>query len=109
MKIEVLKDIRLAEEDYKSTISEAQEKRKTITSSAELEADNVIQKAHIEAEEYKKQQMTNARKEADNRYERIISEGKAETLALENRGQQNLPRAVDLLVTRFREQLHVSS
>ncbi|NLV26248.1 MAG: ATPase [Methanomicrobiales archaeon] len=109
MKIEVLKDIRLAEEDYKKMISEAQEKRKTITTSAELEADNMIQKAHADAEEFKKQRIADARKEADNRYQRIISDGKAEAMALENKGRQNLPKAVDLLVSRFREQLNVSS
>jgi V/A-type H+-transporting ATPase subunit G/H len=101
MKIEVLKDIRLAEEDYKKMISEAQEKRKTITTSAELEADNMIQQAREDAEEFKKQRIADARKEADNR--------KAEAMALENKGRQNLPKAVDLLVSRFREQLHVSS
>jgi V/A-type H+-transporting ATPase subunit G/H len=109
MKIEVLKDIRLAEEDYKKMISEAQEKRKTIIASAELEADNMIQKAHADAEEFKKQRIADARKEADNRYQRIVSDGKAEAMALENKGRQNLPKAVDLLVSRFREQLNVST
>ena len=109
MKIEVLKDIRLAEEDYKKMISEAQEKRKTITNSAELESDNMIQKAHADAEEFKKQRIADARKEADNRYQRIVSDGKAEAMALENKGRQNLPKAVDLLVSRFREQLNVST
>ena len=109
MKIEVLKDIRLAEEDYKKMISEAQEKRKSITTGAELEADNLVLKAQEDAESYKKQRIAEARKEADNRYQRIINDGKAEATALENRGRQNLSKAVDLLVTRFREQLHVSS
>jgi V/A-type H+/Na+-transporting ATPase subunit G/H len=109
MKIEVLKDIRLAEEDYKKMISEAQEQRKTITSNAELEADNMIQKAYSDAEEFKKQRIAEARKEADNRYQRIVSDGKAEAMALENKGRENLPKATDLLVTRFREQLNVSS
>ena len=109
MKIEVLKDIKNAEEDYKKMISEAQDKRKTITTSAELEADNMIKQAHVDAEEFKKQRIADARREADNRYQRIISDGKAEVMALENKGRQNLPKAVDLLVSRFREQLHVSS
>ncbi|HWQ64497.1 MULTISPECIES: ATP synthase archaeal subunit H [Methanospirillum] len=109
MKIEVLKDIKNAEEDYKKMISQAQERRKSLIASAELEADNLIHKAQEDAEEFKKQQIADARKEAEMRHARIISDGKAEAVALESRGRQNLAKAVDLLVTRFKEQLNVSA
>lgn len=108
MKIEVLKDIKNAEEDYKKMISQAQERRKTLVASAELEADNLVQKAQEDAEEFKKQQITDARSRAQMKHDKIISDGKAEAVALESRGRQNLAKAVDLLVTRFKEQLNVS-
>ena len=109
MKIEVLKDIKNAEEDYKKMISQAQEQRKSLIASAELEADNLVQKAQEDAEEFKKQQIADARNQATMRHDKIISDGKAEALALESRGRQNLTKAVDLLVTRFKEQLDVSA
>ncbi|HWQ67546.1 MAG TPA: ATP synthase archaeal subunit H [Methanospirillum sp.] len=109
MKIEVLKDIKNAEEDYKKMISEAQERRKSAIANAELEADNQVQKAHTDAEEYKKQRIADARSQATMRYEKIVSDGKSQAVALESRGRQNLAKAVDLLVSRFREQLNVSA
>ena len=109
MKIEVLKDIRKAEEDYKLAIQEASEKRRTMIGNAELEADNLIQKAHADSEEFKKQRIIEAKQQAGVRYEKILADGNAQAAALESRGRQNLPRAVDLLTARFREQLHVSS
>ena len=69
----------------------------------------MIQKAQEDAEEFKKQQIADARKQAESRHGKIISDGKAEAVALESRGRQNLAKAVDLLVTRFKEQLNVSA
>ena len=89
-------------------ISEAQEKRKTITTSAELEADNMISRP-VKMLKSSKNSGLQMHGRNDNRYQRIVSDGKAEAMALENKGRQNLPKAVDLLVSRFREQLHVSS
>lgn len=109
MKIEVLKDIKKAEEDYKKMISEAEEKRRITIASAELEADNQVQKAHDDALEFKKQRIAEARREAQSRYEKIISDGRAEAMTLESKGRQNIKKAVDLLMSRFKEQLHVSS
>jgi V/A-type H+-transporting ATPase subunit G/H len=109
MKIEVLKDIKNAEEEYKKMISQAQEQRKSVVASAELEAENLAQKAQEDAEEFKKQRIADARNQAAIRHDKIISDGKAEAIALESRGRQNLAKAVDLLVTRFKEQLNVSS
>ena len=90
-------------------ISQAQEQRRTFITSADLEADNLIQKAQEDAEEFKKQQIADARNQSVMKRDRIVSEGKANAMALESRGRQNLAKAVDLLVTRFKEQLNVSS
>ncbi|MFH0967064.1 MAG: ATPase [Methanobacteriota archaeon] len=109
MKIEVLKDIKNAEEDYKKMISQAQEQRKSLVASADLEADNMIHTAHEDAEEFKKQRIADSRSQATIRHDKIISGGKAEAVALESRGRQNLAKAVDLLVNRFKEQLNVSA
>ncbi len=109
MKIEVLNDIKNAEEDYKKMISEAQEKRKSTIAGAELEAENILIKARDDAEEFRKQRISEAHSQAGARYEKIISDGKDSVMILEQKGRNNLGIAVDLLVTRFREQLHVSA
>jgi len=109
MKIEVLKDIKNAEEEYKKLVSQAQEQRKSLIASAEQESDNLIQKAQGDAEVFKKQQIADARSLATIRHDKIVSDGKAEAVALESKGRQNLANAVDLLVNRFKEQLNVSA
>ena len=109
MKTEVLKDIKKAEEEYQSMISKAQEETKHNRSQAELEADNLVTKAQSNAEKYKKLKLEEARQQAAQKHAEIINNGKQRALALKEKGQKNLSKAVQLLVLRFREQLHVSA
>lgn len=109
MKVEVLKDIKNAEDEYKSTIAAANETRRTLIASAEIEADNIVQDATKQAEEYKKQCIADARSQATATYDKIVRDGKEQAAALESKGRQNLDKAIELLVTRFKEQLNVSA
>jgi V/A-type H+-transporting ATPase subunit G/H len=109
MKVEVLKDIKNAEDEYKSTIAAANETRRTLIASAEIEADNIVQDATKQAEEYKKQCIADARSQATAAYDKIVRDGKEQAAALESKGRQNLDKAIELLVTRFKEQLNVSA
>jgi len=109
MKVEVLKDIRHAEDEYKSIIAAANETRRTLIASAELEADNLVQDATKQAEEYKKQCIADARSQATETYDNIVRKGKDQAAALESKGRQNVDKAIELLVTRFKGQLNVSS
>lgn len=109
MKVEVLKDIRHAEDEYKSIIAAANETRRTLIASAELEADNLVQDATKQAEEYKKQCIADARSRATETYEQIVRKGKDQAAALESKGRQNVDKVIELLVTRFKGQLNVSS
>src|SRR5271157_4612515 len=107
MKTEVLKDIKTAEEEYRTMIRNAEAEKKKSLADAELEADNLLLKAKSNAEEYKKKRMADARQRAEEAHARIIREGGQRAAALKERGSRNLDRAVELLVSRFREQLHV--
>jgi len=109
MKIEVLKDIKKAEEEYKTMISEAEAGRVKALADAQLEGDNLIQKAHVEAEEYKKKRIADAKSTAAFRYDAIVKKGRDQAAVLEQKGRQNIDKAVELLVSRFKEQLHVQS
>ena len=108
MKTEVLKDIKTAEEEYRTMIRNAGAEKKKSLADAELEADNLLLKANSSAEEYKKKRMADARQQAEETHARIIREGGQRAAALKERGSRNLDRAVELLVSRFREQLHVT-
>jgi len=107
MRTEVLRDIKKTEEEYRTMIQTAQDERRHKRSQAELEADNLVTKAQTNAEEYKKLKLEEARRQAASRHAAITKEGEAKAAALRHKGAQQRNKAVQLLVVRFREQLHV--
>jgi V/A-type H+-transporting ATPase subunit G/H len=109
MKIEVLKSIKQSEETYKETISQANADRERRISAARMEADNMVIAASASTEEYKKKLLSDAREEAARKREEIIRKGDERAAALRARGKKNLEKAVALLISRFREQLHVTA
>lgn len=109
MKTDVLKSIRETEEEYQTMIRDAQAERKKNLSDAELEAENLIIKAQKSADDYRNQRLAEARAQAQNRYTEIVKEGEARAEVLKASGSKNLPEAVDLIVARFKEQLHVKA
>jgi len=109
MKTEVLKDIKKAEEEYLSLISKAQDEKKQKHSQAELESDNLVVKAQSNSEQYKKLKLEEARHQAALKHAEIIKNGNQRAAALKEKGEKNLSKAVQLLVLRFKEQLHVSA
>ena len=109
MKTEVLDDIKKTETEYQSMIGTAQEEKKKRHSQAELEADTLITKAQSNAEQYKKLKLEEARHQAAQKHADIIREGNQRSAALKEKGTKNLSKAVQLLVSRFKEQLHVGA
>ena len=109
MRTEVLRDIKKTEEEYRSGIHTAQEERRHRRSQAELEADNLVTKAQGNAEEYKKLKLEEARRQAAEKHAEIIRQGDQRAAALKEKGAQHLSKAVQLLVMRFKEQLHAHS
>jgi len=109
MKTEVLRDIKKTEEEYQKTITSAQEEKRHRHSQAELEADNLVTKAQSNAEQYKKLKLEEARHQAALKHAEIIKSGNQRAAAIREKGSKNLPKAVQLLVSRFKEQLHVKA
>jgi V/A-type H+-transporting ATPase subunit G/H len=109
MKTEVLRDIKKTEEEYQKTISAAQEEKKHRHSQAELESDNLIAKAQSNAEQYKKLKLEEARQQAAIKHAEIIKSGNERAAAIMAKGAPHLSKAVQLLVARFKEQLHVNA
>ncbi len=109
MKTEVLQKIKLTESEYEKMISEANAERRRNAAHAELEADNLVMKATHDAEEYKKARLAEIRENAARKRDEILREGRNRADELRQRGSRNLPKAAELLVSRFRERLHVHS
>ncbi|HUW85906.1 MAG TPA: ATPase [Methanoregula sp.] len=109
MKTEVLRDIKKTEEEYQKTISAAQEEKKHRHSQAELESDNLIAKAQSNAEQYKKLKLEEARQQAAIKHAEIIKSGNERAAVIMAKGAPHLSKAVQLLVVRFKEQLHVNA
>jgi V/A-type H+-transporting ATPase subunit G/H len=109
MKTEVLQKIKLTESEYEKMISEAVAEARRTSAHAELEADNLVMKATHDAEEYKKARMAEMRENASRRREEILKEGRERAAELRQRGSRNLEKAASLLVSRFKERLHVHS
>jgi V/A-type H+-transporting ATPase subunit G/H len=109
MRTEVLRDIKKTEEEYQTMIRAAQDERKLKRSQAELEADNLVTKAQGNVEEYRKLKLDEARRQAALRHAEVIQEGDQRAAALKEKGAPHLSKAVQLLVARFKEQLHVKA
>lgn len=109
MKTEVLQKIKLTESEYEKMISEAVAEAKRTSAHAELEADNLVMKATHDAEEYKKARMAEVRENAARRREEILKDGRVRAAELRQKGSRNLEKAASLLVSRFKERLHVHS
>jgi V/A-type H+-transporting ATPase subunit G/H len=109
MKTEVLKSIKEAESQCKSTITAAQTEREQILANARLEADNLIAKATSIAEDYKKQRLSDARNVAAVKHATIVEQGKKDAYTTIEQGSKKLPQAISLFVERFKEKLHVSA
>jgi V/A-type H+-transporting ATPase subunit G/H len=109
MKSEILNEIKKAEDAYRALIAEAQAEKKRSLASAELEADNLVMKATHNAEEYKKKRLAEARDRAATQRAAIIGDGEQRAAAIAEKGRNNLDRAVNLLVSRFKEQLHAGT
>ncbi|HJK02466.1 MAG TPA: ATPase [Methanocorpusculum sp.] len=109
MKTEVLKSIKETEAQCKSTITAAKNEREQILANARLEADNLIAKAIIIAEDYKKQRLSDARNVATAKHAAIVEQGKVKADTIIAEGSKKLPQAIELLVERFKERLHVSA
>ena len=110
MKTEVLKDIKTAEEEYRTMIRDAEADKKKSLANAELEADNLIVKGE---QAPRKSTRRNAwpmpGQQLKSHMPGLSRKAKNAPLRSRNTGGKNLDRAVELLVTRFKEQVHVKA
>ena len=106
MKTEVLKAIRKAEEEYQAEIAKAKADRERRIAAASLEADGLVMKASTGTEEYKKQRLEEARREAARRREAVLRAGEQQAALLREQAGKKLDGAVRLLMKRFEAEVY---
>ena len=106
MKTEVLQAIRKAEEEYQAEIAKAKAEKERRISAATLEADSLVMRARAETEEYKKQRLDEARREAARRREAITRAGEQQASLLREQAGKKLAGAVSLLMKRFEAEVY---
>jgi V/A-type H+-transporting ATPase subunit G/H len=106
MKTEVLHAIKKAEEEYEKEIALAKAEKERRIAAATLEADALVMKARTGTEEFKKQRLEEARKEAARRREAITRGGENQATLLREQSGKNLDAAVRLLVQRFEAEVN---
>ena len=106
MKTEVLKAIRRAEEEYQAEIAGAKAERERRIAAATLEADSLVMKARTGTEEYKRQRLEEARREAGRKREAIMRSGEQQAALLREQAGKKLDGAVRLLVKRFEAEVY---
>jgi V/A-type H+-transporting ATPase subunit G/H len=106
MKTEVLRAIKKAEEEYQKEITDAKAEKERLLAAAALEADSLVMKARTGTEEFKKQRLEEARREAARRREAITREGEHQAALLREQSGKNLDAAVRLLVQRFEAEVY---
>ncbi|MBP2146344.1 V/A-type H+-transporting ATPase subunit G/H [Methanofollis sp. W23] len=109
MKSEVLKSIKQAEEEYKSMVSTAHAENKQKVADARAEAERIIEKATADAEAYKKTRLADAKTAATKKRAEILKDGEQQAEKIKANSLANVDKAVEYLVSRFKEQLHVSA
>ena len=106
MKTEVLEAIRKAEKEYEAEIAQAKAERERRIAAATLEADGLIMKARSGTEEYKKQRLEEARREAGRRRDAIMRAGEQQAALLREQAGKKLDAAVRLLMKRFEAEVY---
>lgn len=109
MKSEILTSIKQIEEECRTMLSAAKAEQERRIAGAKLEADNLVMKARVDTEEYKKKRFADARGDAAKRRDAIIKEGDDRAAHLRARGKTNIGKAVALMVSRFKEQVHAKA
>jgi V/A-type H+-transporting ATPase subunit G/H len=106
MKTEILMAIKKAEEEYQKEIAGAKAEKERRIAAATLEADSLVMKAGTGTEEYKKQRLEEARKEAARKREAIMRSGEQQAALLREQAGKKLDGAVRLLMKRFEAEVY---
>jgi V/A-type H+-transporting ATPase subunit G/H len=106
MKTEVLRAIKDAEKEYQSEIATAKTEKERRIAAAVLEADGLVMKARTGTEEYKKQRLEEARREAARRRDAIMRSGEQQAALLREQAARKVEGAVSLLMKRFEAEVY---
>jgi V/A-type H+-transporting ATPase subunit G/H len=100
-KAEILSEIKVAEEDAKTSVASAIEEKNKKISEAQAQSRDIIRSAEVEAQKYADSEVSKAKALIKEDREKIIQKGKAEAEAIKAKAKKNVAPATKFILTEF--------
>ncbi len=100
-KAEILSEIKVAEEEAKTSVARAIEAKKKKLSEAQAQSRDIIRGAEEEAHKYADSEVSKAKALIKEEREKIIQKGKTEAEAIKAKAKNNVPNATKFILTEF--------
>lgn len=105
-KAEVLSQIKKAEEDARSMISEANEAKAKKMRDAKVQGRELINTSQTESAKKGEQKIAKAKEEIKSEKDKIIREGLADAESIKTEANKNIAKATEYLVEQFERSIH---
>ncbi len=100
-KAEILSEIKVAEEEAKTSVARAIEAKNKKISEAQAQSRDIIQNAEQEAQKYADSEISKVKTLIKEEREKIIQKGKAEADAIKAKAKKNVAPATKFIITEF--------
>ena len=105
-KNEILSEIKKAEENAKKMIDEAIEIKNKRISDARAEAREILKQAEVDSHKAAQDSFKSGEEKILVERDRIVKDGEENALAMAQKAQSNVDKAVDYLITEFERAVH---
>jgi len=105
-KNEILSEIKKAEENAKKMIDEAIEVKNKRMSDARAEAREILKQAKVDSNKAAQDAFKSGEEKIKAERERILKDGEQNALAMAQKAQANVDKAVDYLLKEFERAVH---
>ena len=100
-KAEILSEIKVAEEEAKSSVARATEAKNKKITEAQAQSRDIIRSAEEEAQKYADSEVSKAKALIKEEREKIIQKGKAEADGIKAKAKMNVVPATKFILTEF--------
>ncbi len=100
-KIEILSEIKRAEDEVKTLVAGANEAKNKKMSEAQAQSREIIRKAGEEARKNAESEINAARKKIREEREKIIQKGVQEASEIKKKAKKNVAKATEYILTEF--------
>ncbi len=104
-KAEILSEIKVAEEEAKTSVARAIEAKNKKISEAQVQSRDIIRSAEVEAQKYSDSEISKTKALIKGEREKIIQKGKVEAEAIKSKAKKNVAPATKFILTEFERTL----